>query len=50
MEMIINFNAWIIMLGAIVIAYRVCDTVEKVCETKAIAKYGDMFGKHEEEK
>lgn len=43
MEMIIS--VWIIILGAIVITYRVCDTVERVVETKEVSKYRKLLEK-----
>ena len=43
MEIMFNFNTWIIVFGSILAVYRICDTVEKVVETKEISKYSKVL-------
>ena len=45
MEIMFDFNVWIIVLGSILAVYRICDTVEKVVETKEISKYSKVLEK-----
>lgn len=43
MEIMFNFNTWIIVLGTILTVFRICDTVERVVETKEVSKYSKLL-------
>ena len=45
MEIMFNFNTWIIVLGSILAVFRICDTVERVVETKEVSKYSKLLEK-----
>ena len=45
MEIMFNFNTWIIVLGSILAVYRICDTGERVVETQEISKYSKVLEK-----
>lgn len=45
MEIMCNFNTWAIVFGAVLAVYRICDTVEKVVETKEVSKYRKLLEK-----
>lgn len=45
MEIMFNFNTWIIVLGMVLAVYRICDTVERVVETKEVSKYSKLLEK-----
>lgn len=34
MEIMFNFNTWIIVLGSILAVFKICNTVERVVEDK----------------
>ena len=43
MEIMFNFNTWLIVLGAILAVFRICDTIERVVEIKEVSKYSKLL-------
>ena len=45
MEIMFDFNVWIIVLGSILAVYKICNTVERVVEAKEVSKYSKLLEK-----
>lgn len=45
MEIMFDFNVWMIALSTILAVFKICNTVERVVETKEVSKYSKLLEK-----
>ena len=48
MEIMFDFNVWIIAFSTILAVFKICNTVERVVEAKEVSKYSKLLEKEME--